>query len=68
MKPENRVVWSGIDATCILPQVRISFPSDPRIPRGKIKSRVSGEVFRAVVNGSPPEESGGDGTPDKPAT
>ena len=67
MNPEGRVVWSGIDSTCILAQVRISFPSDPRIPYGKTESRVSGEVIRASVSCSPPEPPGAGETPDKPA-
>ena len=68
MNPEGRVIWSGIDSRRILAQVRVTLPSDPRIPYGKTESRVLGEVIRATVSCNPPEGSGEGGTPEKPTT
>ena len=66
MNPEGRVIWSGIDSTRILAQVRITLPSDPGIPCGKVESRVFGDVIKAAVRCRPEQDPGDGGSPHRP--
>ena len=68
MTPERNESWGRIDPRCVITQIQIVLPRDPRVPYGRVEGRGTSEVIRGSASCRPSDGPGEGGRPERPET